>query len=91
MSENKEPEPVQESTTFVCKVCGKENCRITEKSKDSVRVKKQMCSDCWYDLEYQQDRVASVVKRLEDVLSKITFPDVKAILVEEVAKVLKSK
>jgi len=91
MSENKESEPVQESTAFICKVCGKQNCRVTEKSKDSERVKRQWCSDCWYDLEYQTDRATSVVKRLEDVLAKITFDEVKADLVEKVAKVLKSK
>ncbi len=90
MSENKESEPVQESTSFICKVCGKKNCRVTEKSRNSERVKRQWCSNCWYDLEYQQDRAASVVKRLEDVLAKITFDEVRADLVEKVAKVLKS-
>ena len=89
MSENKEK--VEESKAFTCKVCKKENCRVTEKSKDSERVKRQWCSDCWYDLEYQTDRATSVVKRLEDVLAKITFDEVKTDLLEKVGKVLKSK
>lgn len=88
MTENKET--VQEvEGQFTCKVCGGKSYK-TEKTEQE-RLDKQMCSSCYGDLTYQRDRVNSAVKRVEDVFEKITFPEVKVSLIEQVAKVLKSQ
>ncbi len=86
MTEKIETE-VQEGL-FICSVCGGKSYK-TEKTEQE-RLDKQMCSSCYGKMTYQQDRVDSVVRRLEDVFTKITSSDVKVSLIEQVAKILKS-
>jgi len=81
---------VEESTTFTCKKCGKKNCRIG-KYKDSPRIKLEWCSDCGYELEYQEWRLDPLVKRIQKYMKDIKpFPELKSRFVKDVTKALKA-
>ena len=74
---------------FICKKCKGKSYK-TEKS-DQARLDLQMCSSCYGDMTYQQDRADSATKRLSDVFEKITYTEVKVSLIKQLAKILKSQ
>jgi len=88
LAEQKNTQTQETGGYLTCKVCGKRTYKTAK--TEQGRLDKVMCSSCFGELQYQQERVTAVVARLQDVFVKITFDEVRLSLVEQVATILKS-